>query len=291
MSERHLFPGGLPNADEVVVWLIDLAVPTDERARLHRTLAPAEQDRAERFIGAQHRDRFIVARGRLRCILGACLGVEPAKVSIGVGQNGKPQLGDQAARSEWRFNVSHSYDKGLIAVARARDVGVDLECARADIPAELIAEIAFHPREAAVLRALPAETRRPVFFQWWTRKEAYMKARGIGLTDDLRQVEVPALRTAPATPAGSLPTLAEEPAWSVEDLSVGPGFAAALAAAGEDWRFTLRAWPAMATSTGLRSITDSLHGVEPSDEGRRKLASRAAWNDPAEAEQGSGQSP
>jgi 4'-phosphopantetheinyl transferase len=257
MSEscaHRLFPDGLPSADEVVVWLIDLDVPADERARLHGALAPAERDRAERFASAQLRDRYIVARGRLRCVLGACLDRDPAEVGIIAGRYGKPELADRAAGSEWRFNVSHSFGKGLIAIARAREVGVDLECARADIPVEQVAEVAFSPREAVVLRALPSETRKSTFFQWWTRKEAYLKARGIGLLDDLRQVAVPAPRAASTLHAGSWPNWAEESAWSVEDLSVGPRVAAALAAAGEEWRFMLRAWPVMAASTVSKRV-------------------------------------
>jgi 4'-phosphopantetheinyl transferase len=254
MSEscaHRLFPDGLPSADEVVVWLIDLDIPADERARLHDALAPAERDRAERFASAQLRDRYIVARGRLRCVLGACLDREPAEVGIIAGRYGKPELADRAAGSDWCFNVSHSFDKGLIAIARAREVGVDLECVRADTPVEQIADVAFSPREAAVLRALPSETRKSTFFQWWTRKEAYLKARGIGLLDDLREVGVPPPRSASATSAVGWLTGTEASAWSVEDLPVGPRFAAALAAAGADWRFTFRAWPAMAASTAI----------------------------------------
>lgn len=206
--------------DEVHVWCAR-ADGTDFRP----ILSPDELARADRYRMDRDRDRFIWCRGLLRTILGEQLRRPPKAISFCYGPSGKPYL----PGTELRFNLSHSQDAALIALAWERELGVDIEAIRADVAASGIAERFFSPGERQALSALSPEHRVRAFFNCWTRKEAYMKARGDGFSLPLDRFEVtvapdlrPALLKAPEGPA-------EVARWYLHDLSTPPGYAAALA--------------------------------------------------------------
>jgi len=207
---------------------------------LLRTLTLDERARARRFRFPRDRDRFIVARGVLRAILGRYLGVDPGRLRFRYSPYGKPALAGPFEDEGIRFNLAHSQGIALYAVSRGREVGIDVEYVRADLADERIAERFFSPREVATLRAVPAEQRREAFFHCWTRKEAYVKARGEGLSLPLDQFDV---SLAPGEPAALLSTPGDPPEvtrWSLQALNPGPGYVAALAVEGNGWR--LRCW-------------------------------------------------
>ena len=154
------------------------------------------------------------------------------------GPHGKPELASDGGETGLRFNVSHSHGLALYAITRHREIGVDVERIRPEVASETIAEHFFSPREVAVLRALPATLQATAFFACWTRKEAYIKARGDGLSLPLDQF---AVSLAPGEPAALLYTAwdAQEAArWALHDLASGPGYRAAVAVTGHDWQLT-----------------------------------------------------
>lgn len=215
---------------EVHVWRASLPVPPAELARYRDLLDPEERARTDRFRFPRHRDRFLAARATLRLILARYTMENPAGLRFEYGPHGKPSL---AGEHELRFNMSHSGDLALYAVARAREVGVDLERHRDDVECDQIAHRFFSPAEVAALLALPAEVRRPAFFRCWSRKEAYIKALGTGLALPLDQFDV---SLAPGEPARLLQTYhAPETAdrWSMWELHPGAGYAGALVAEGQ----------------------------------------------------------
>jgi 4'-phosphopantetheinyl transferase len=209
---------------------------------LQQVLTANEQRRAERFYFQKDRDRFIVTRGLLRTILSRYLDIEPYQVRFCYNHYGKPALARQSGADMLRFNVSHSQAMGLYVVARGREVGVDVERIRTDLAFEQIAKRFLSPREVAVLRALPVTMQREAFFKCWNRKEAYVKARGNGLSLPPNQFEV---SVAPGEPAALLSDSGDPWAtsrWSLRDLSPAPGYVAALAAEGQEWQLTCWQW-------------------------------------------------
>jgi 4'-phosphopantetheinyl transferase len=239
-SRVHLEEG------EVHVWRASLDLPQQELERLREALSPEERERAARFRVPQVQARFTAGRAILRDILGRYLGRQPSALSFGYRKQGKPFLLPSPGQEDLRFNLSHSHALALYGITRAREIGVDLEQVRQDREHEKLAKRFFSPEEAAALQALPPEHRVAAFFHCWTRKEAYLKARGEGLAIPLASFEV---SLAPGEPAALL-SVADDPAetgrWSLEALDPGPGFAAALAVEGEPAE--LRMWRWLAAS-------------------------------------------
>lgn len=175
---------------EVHVWRTALALPPDEMQQLRAWLSPDEQQRAERMRIGQVRDRFVASRGRQREILAAYLSQSPKELCFEYGDLGKPRLASSAANEKLFFNLSNSHDLALVAVSRDRELGVDVEFVDRRSDNEAIANRFFADREKRALAAAPAEQRRVLFFKCWTRKEAVLKALGVGLTVSLDRIEV-----------------------------------------------------------------------------------------------------
>lgn len=196
---------------QVVVARLD---PGPHKARmLALSLSLAERSRAARFRFDRERRRFIVARARLRELLAERLDVPPESIEFVYAGEGKPALAERFARSGWRFNLSHCEDLAVYAFSRAGEVGVDVEAVHAIAEADAIAARVFSRREHEAYRAL-APTERPLaFFRCWTRKEAFVKALGGGLSMPLAEIDV---AHAP-------------PGWRLHSFSPRPGFISALA--------------------------------------------------------------
>jgi len=229
-------------SDAVHVWRA-AADPTGSALEdLRHTLARSEQARADRFAFRRDRDRFVTRRGRLRAILGRYLAVDPGRLRFNDGAGGKPALAPEFDGRRLRFNVSASGGLVLYAVTRGREIGVDLEAIQPAIAQERIPEYFFSPREVAALRALPAEAQTEAFFACWTRKEAYVKARGEGLALRLDGFDVSLV---PGEPAALLCTggdAQEASRWSLQALAPGRGYAGALAVEGHTWRLECFEW-------------------------------------------------
>lgn len=217
---------------DVHVWRADLTSRTLSREHLLRSLSSDERLRASRFRFLKDRDHFVAARGALRSILGRYIGIEASRLQFVYGPHGKPRLAGAVGGHRIEFNLAHSNGLGLVAVALSRPLGVDLERIRPDVAGEEIAERFFAPAEVRALRGLPQAKQDLAFFRCWTRKEAYIKARGEGLSMPLSRFcvslspgESPALLRVEGDPA-------EISRWSFRELAPGPGYVAALAVEG-----------------------------------------------------------
>ncbi len=213
-------------------------------------LATDEHARADRFRFERDRSRYIVGRATLRLLLARYMGAEPAELEIGYGEFDKPYLDGGPS-----FNLSHSGHVALYAFAAAGELGIDVELDDADLSREQIAERFFSPVEVGVLRALPTDVQPRAFLTCWTRKEAFIKARGDGLSLALESFDV---TLAPSVPAALLRTAwcAEEAAeWRIEDLSDRQGgYIAAVALRGE------------IRNVVEREIVDTIEGSMPGQE-------------------------
>lgn len=227
-------------SDEVHVWRSYLDLAASQIQALYQTLSADERSRAERFYFQQDQHRFIAARGILRAILGRYLRVESNQLRFGYGLYGKPALTGECGGEDLRFNLSHSDGLALYAVTRGREVGVDLERIRADFVDEQVAKRFFSPEEVSALQALPAHLQKEAFFNCWTRKEAYIKARGEGLSFPLDKFEVSLSPGAPAALVSTLSDPQEATRWSLHHLFPGPGYVGALAVEGQSWQ--LKCW-------------------------------------------------
>ena len=222
------------SSGEVHVWRVDLQQPPEVEQRLLRTLDQDERARAGRFHFEKHRRRFVVGRGVLRSLLGRYLDVRPEDVRFIYGPYGKPALDDAHGGGALRFNASHSHELGVFAFAQDHEVGIDVEFIKHDFATEEIAERFFSEYEVGVLRALPGDEQAAAFFRCWTRKEAYIKAIGSGLSHPLDQFDV---TLAPHEDAALLRDHRDPQAvtrWTLHNLEVSDGYVAALVAGGRE---------------------------------------------------------
>ena len=230
------------SGNELHVWRASLDLSAEVRERLQGTLNSDEKTRAERFLVAEAREHFVAARGILRELLGAYVGVDPQSVALSYRPKGKPWLSPEH-NSSICFNVSHSHGMGLFAFARNYEVGADIEYIRKEIRGMEIASHFFSKEEIAELAKLPSPRMQEAFFGCWTRKEAYVKAHGQGLSIPLGSFTVEFSR--------SEQVLQDETGarWSCYALDVAPGFAASVVAEGESWRMKLWDW-----SAGMKGV-------------------------------------
>jgi len=173
----------------VDVWRIGLARPAAEVTALHRLLDPAERSRANMFRAERDRRRFVVARATLRMVLAEYAGLEPHRVKFTVRPGGKPVLARNSVTGALHFNLAHSGELALCAVAD-RAVGVDLEQLEHHDDMQRVAQHFFSEVEARTLGALSGIDRTHYFFRTWVRKEAYLKACGEGLARDTSRFTV-----------------------------------------------------------------------------------------------------
>lgn len=231
--------------DEVHLWRAQLDVDASVLAALQRSLSGAESERAARFFAPRDRTRYTAARGWLRVLLGAYLDMGPGEVRIAEDAGGKPRVHQPGARM-LQFSLSHSVGVVVIAIALDREVGVDVEEIRRDIDVEAIARRLFSPREQQLLAALPDQHRDRAFFAFWTMKEAYVKATGIGLRGSLPSFDAPLVPGQAPIVLTAQGGAASGSRWSVRPFEAGAGYSAAVAVAGDGARI-----PQVAREIGL----------------------------------------
>lgn len=247
----HSFSWGFPpepirlSDKEVHVWRAPLRGRTTSiLQKMRHTFSEDERARAARFRFDQHRHDFIVSRGLLRSVLSRYLGVPPRHLQFEYGRYGKPFLAAGFENDALRFNLAHSHELVLFAITRNREIGIDLEYIRRELEYLQVAERFFSPKEASFLRDQPAALQQEVFFTGWTRKEAYIKAKGKGFSLSLSDFDVS------LTPGHSAKLLRtgndskEASRWSLVDLKPGNDYLATLAVEGHDWH--LKCWQFMA---------------------------------------------
>ncbi len=220
------------------VWCASPDQPPLAFQQLSKTLSADERMRAERFYYERDRKRFIFRRGLLRTILACYLGIEPNRVQFCYGTHGKPALVETSEGIHLRFNLSHSHGLSLYAITRDQEIGIDLEYIRPIPEAKQIAEHYFSARENAVFRALPEHEKPLAFLKCWTRKEAYLKALGVGLTGSLEEFDV---SLAPGEPARLLSVRGdpeEASRWFIHGLMPASGYVASIAVKGHGAHLT-----------------------------------------------------
>ena len=210
---------------EVQVWRVELMQPEHVIQALRSTLEPDELFRADRFHFEKDRRAFVVSRGFLREIIGRYTNTRPEQLRFAYGPYGKPAL-----EGRLRFNMSHSHDLALIALTEDHELGVDVEYMRADSASADIARRFFSPVEVEIFNSLAEEDQVAAFFRCWTRKEAFIKATGKGLSQPLDGFDV---TLGPREPAALLRVDGEDASrWTLSDVKIDEGYAAALAVEG-----------------------------------------------------------
>jgi 4'-phosphopantetheinyl transferase len=231
---------------EIHIWRANLNPPASQIEQFAAILAADEQQRAARFHFKRDRRRFIVGRGVLRLILGYYLGLSPGRVQFSYGAWGKPALAETFGRAEEQlfFNLAHSGEMAVYAMLHNQEIGVDVEQIRPMPDLEQIALRFFAVQEQAALLRLPAGQRQDAFFNCWTRKEAYIKALGVGLAQPLDQFCVSLAPGEPANLVSIAGSEVEAAGWLLEAFSPAAGYVASVAVAGQGWQLTYWDWPA-----------------------------------------------
>ncbi len=220
--------------NEVRVWRIGFDLPSAQFTKLQLILSSDERERAERFHFNVDFRRSVVARGSLRLLLGQILGVPPKSLCFEYGEFGKPRL-TNLPEHQVQFNVSHSGELILIAIAKGRAIGVDIERIRPDVDLDGVAVRFFSANEYRNLALLTGPDKYEGFFTCWTRKEAFLKAKGGGLSAPLDQFDVSLLPHQDARLLETRPDPDEAGRWKLVPLPAPAGYVAALAAEGRDW--------------------------------------------------------
>jgi 4'-phosphopantetheinyl transferase len=199
--------------------LLDLDLPRAELDEYRCWLDADECLRASAFRRAVDRDRFVARRGQMRAQLGQELGIAPHQLRIGTDRHGKPFLRDDP---DLAFNLSHSNGLALLATMRGGMIGCDIEWRNPELACPRVAKRLFAPEEYEALTALPPAQWIAGFYNCWTRKEAYVKALGLGLSHPLDSFTV---SVAPGEPACFT---SDEPGWTLASFEPAPGYQAAL---------------------------------------------------------------
>jgi len=224
---------------DVQVWGIVLDVTHSELPRASSILSQDERERAARLISEEHRCRSIAAHAMLRAILSRYCGASPEQLAIRRTSDGKPVLSDYPSI---RFNLTHSHGRALIAIARDREVGVDLEQVRQEVDVVRLAKRFLSERDLAFIEYGDPAQRHERFLKAWVAREAVFKADGRGMTFPLHRdyLELTDDGTNGCLVLGD--AASDEKKRLVRFLSLGSRWIGAVAAEGTDWSVTVCNW-------------------------------------------------
>ena len=231
-------------AGQVHVWLVRADDAALCMACCENLLAAPERDRAARFKFEKDRRLYTAAHAALRSILAGFLNLAPGDLEFEIGQRGKPRLAPTFSQDNLEFNLSHSSEVALIAVTREREIGVDVEHIKEQFAFAEVAERYFTTREVSALCALPEALQRRAFYQCWTSKEAFLKAKGVGLSGELDEVEILLEGQGLVRVKG---TLSE---WSLRELNPCDGYVGAVVLDGDESDPECYQWPGPVQGTG-----------------------------------------
>lgn len=224
----------------VQLWTMPL-VADESSAREHwEILSCDERQRARRFRFAKDRERFVLGRGMLRVLLGRYLSQDPGAVVFDYGPQGKPMI----SGTHLQFNLAHSGDIAVYAFCWVQTVGVDIEQRRPMPECEALAQRFFSAEERNELQSLPGSERQEAFFACWTRKEAYLKAAGMGLSLPLDSFRVS------VSPHAQPQLYGAEGEWTLFDLQPPVGYCGAVAVGGRGWKLA----PTLSAPSSFESI-------------------------------------
>jgi 4'-phosphopantetheinyl transferase len=221
---------------EVHIWLVQAKDESISPEDFEDLLSSIERDRASRFRFETHRRRYVTAHAALRSILSIYVNSPAQELQFELGPYSKPKLAPIHAKKKFEFNLSHSHEVTLIALTQGREIGVDVELVREDFAFDEVAQRFFTAREVAALHALPLHLQREAFYKCWTSKEAFLKAKGTGLSGKLDEVEI-------ALAGGQQVQInANVPGWSLVELNAYDGYEAALVNEGRPAQIRLYRW-------------------------------------------------
>jgi 4'-phosphopantetheinyl transferase len=237
MEDSHAgFTNAWPGRD-VHLWSFELNLPATEIKKYRDTLSEEEIARSGRFYFEKDRNQSIITRGCMRAILSLYLETTPAQLNFSYNTYGKPELAADSLRPGLHtglcFNLSHSHGMGMVAIAQMCPVGIDIEFMRENLAYLEIARRFFSSHEVSELEGLPKNAQKEAFFQCWTRKEAYIKAVGGGLSVPLDRFDVSLKPGEPAALLATRPHSGEASEWELYRLEVPAGYAGALAIRGK----------------------------------------------------------
>jgi 4'-phosphopantetheinyl transferase len=220
---------------EVHLWRIQINLFTDRIHQFLTYLSKEERSRMNRFRFEKDQNRFAITHACLRDILSRYLSTSPNLVTFSSGTYGKPEISNLDLMEPLQFNLSQSEDLALVAVASERKVGVDVERVKKDIPIENISRRFFSSIEIDSILSLPVESQTAAFFSCWTRKEAYLKARGEGLSIPLNQFEVSVSTDEQPILIDTVWDKVESSRWTFRHLTPAPDYFGALVVEGSNW--------------------------------------------------------
>jgi len=230
-------PARIGQDSEVHIWRVKTN-QSNTRA-LEPCLSEAERAHSRRFRFLEDRHEFIVARGFRRYLLSRYLRLPPSVLQFHHGPYGKPELAHELNKGRITFNISHSCGVILAAISVDREVGIDIEFLDSRVEFREFASLVFSSAEITRLSQLRMDEQQRSYFQHWTRKEAFVKASGEGISDRIRLLDI-------VPSDGSLvPVMSGISAaghWTIKDLDVGGPFAASVVIAGRDHRFRFWDW-------------------------------------------------
>ncbi len=229
-------------AHEVHVWRASIEASELVIQYLERLLSKDEATKAMHFRFEKDRKHWIVAHGILRILISRYVNKDPSQLRFGFNAYGKPFLTFPSLSPTLHFNLSHSEGLALYAFSYSRQIGIDVEYKRTDIDYDSLANVSFSPDEQSRLHSLPDTMKRDAFFNCWTRKEAYVKAKGKGLSIPTNQFDVTFMPGEPASLLRSREDPQEITCWSLQELTLGTDFAGALAVEGTRWSLSCWKW-------------------------------------------------
>jgi len=215
------------NDDEVHVWLVNAGAKDIPQDLLATSLSEDEKERAARFKFAKDQRLYVAAHAALRSLLADYLRVAADTIHFVSGPHGKPAIAPPLAAGGLEFNLSHSHEVALVAVARQRAVGVDVEFVKRKFSFDDLARRFFTTKEVAALFELPQPLQREAFFQCWTSKEAFLKAKGTGMSGKLDEVAITLAADQQVRINASVPD------WSLTELTLCVGYQGALVVQGD----------------------------------------------------------
>lgn len=226
------------SCNDVHVWRAQLEQPPDQVAFLATILSEDEQIKAGRFYYARDRAHFIVGRAILRILLARYLALSPNSVAFIYQQCGKPILVENINQLDLQFNLSHSGELILYAFTRGRELGIDLEYQRYLPDMKELVSKHFSQAEYLQWSKLPTSQQEETFYLWWTRKEAFLKAKGVGLLQSLNSIEV--CTEANVEVRSEYGGGTSEEVWSCASLIPLSGYWASLFVSGYNWKLTFQ---------------------------------------------------
>ena len=227
------------SSDEVHIWRVPLNLSEAFLQQLKTRLSPDERERAARFKFEKHRNHFIAARGQLRLLLAAYTGQPADQVRFSYNRFGKPYLQEKNSAQPLQFNISHSHELALMAFHPTWKLGVDIEWMKPDFDGLHLVKRFFSQNEQKEMEEVPEALKKEAFFNGWTRKEAYIKARGRGLNIPLAQFSV---SLDPEQPARLIETPHDPEGlkfWKLQAIPVPQNYKAAIVVKARSFKLVL----------------------------------------------------